>query len=184
MAPSSLLLDTNLLVYAAMPAMEEHGAARTWLRARYEDASELVGVSWPTLYAFVRLASSRRIMSDDASPLDDAWRAAMAFVEQDNARLIEAGPGHALDRSQTDRHARPHLERRARRATGGPGNRARSDPVHPRPRVREVRPAGMDRSPRTGSVGLALHNANHVALVERPMIALTPRHAKVRASGG
>lgn len=91
----SLLLDTNLLVYAAMPAMEEHGTARTWLRARYEDASELVGVSWPTLYAFVRLVSSRRIMGDDASRLDEAWTAAMAFVEQDNARLIEAGPVHA-----------------------------------------------------------------------------------------
>lgn len=91
----SLLLDTNLLVYAAMPAMEEHAAARTWLRARYEDTAELVGVSWPTLYAFVRLASSRRIMGDDASPLGGAWRAAMAFVEQENARLIEAGPVHA-----------------------------------------------------------------------------------------
>ncbi|MDQ3432965.1 MAG: hypothetical protein M3467_12270, partial [Actinomycetota bacterium] len=144
MAPSSLLLDTNLLVYAAMPAMEEHGAARTWLRARYEDASELVGVSWPTLYAFVRLASSRRIMSDDASPLSDAWRAAMAFVEQDNARLIEAGPGHASIAAKLIATPGAHLERRARRTTGGLGNRARSDPVHPRPRVREVRPAGMD----------------------------------------
>ena len=91
----SLLLDTNLLVYATMPAMVEHEAARTWLRARYEDPSELVGVCWPTLYAFIRLTSSRRVMGDDASPLEDAWSAAQAFVEQDNARLIEAGDVHA-----------------------------------------------------------------------------------------
>lgn len=91
----SLLLDTNLLVYAAMPAMDEHDAARTWLRGRYEDSAELVGLCWPTLYAFVRLTSSRAIMGEDASALDDAWRAAMAFLEQDNARLIEAGPVHA-----------------------------------------------------------------------------------------
>ncbi|MGH3666301.1 MAG: TA system VapC family ribonuclease toxin [Egibacteraceae bacterium] len=88
-------MDTNLLVYAAMPATDEHDATRTWLQARYEDPTELVGLCWPTLYAFVRLASSRRVMGADASPLGAAWTAAMAFVEQDNARLIDAGPVHA-----------------------------------------------------------------------------------------
>lgn len=65
------------------------------MRARYEDSAELVGVSWPTLYAFVRLTSSRRIMGDDAAPLDQAWRGAIAFLEQDTARLVEAGFGPA-----------------------------------------------------------------------------------------
>lgn len=78
-----------------MPAMEEHQATRAWLTARYEDPSELVGVSWPALYAFVRLVSSHRIMGDDAASLGDAWAAAMAFVGQENARLIEGGTVHA-----------------------------------------------------------------------------------------
>ncbi|MEX0659093.1 MAG: hypothetical protein WD080_08165 [Egibacteraceae bacterium] len=38
----SLLLDANLAVYAAMPAMDEHEIAVAWLRARYEDTTELV----------------------------------------------------------------------------------------------------------------------------------------------
>lgn len=84
-----------MLVYAAMPAMDEHVAARSWLQARYADPAELIGLCWPTLYAFVRVATSRRIMGDDASSLAAAWTAAMAFVEQDNARLVQEGPAHA-----------------------------------------------------------------------------------------
>ena len=78
-----------------MPAMQEHTAARTWLQGRYEDPGELVGLCWPTLYAFVRLVSSRRVMGADAAPLGSAWTAATAFVEQDNVRLVEAGPVQA-----------------------------------------------------------------------------------------
>lgn len=96
----SLLLDANLLVYAAMPAMGEHDATRTWLTGRFEDPGELVGLCWPSLYAFVRLTSSRRVMGEDAASVADAWAAAAGFIHQDNARLIEAGPGHASIASQ------------------------------------------------------------------------------------
>jgi toxin-antitoxin system PIN domain toxin len=75
--------------------MDEHMAARSWLEARYADPGELVGLCWPTLYAFVRIATSRRIMGDDAAPLPAAWEAATAFLDQDNTRLVEAGPAHA-----------------------------------------------------------------------------------------
>jgi toxin-antitoxin system PIN domain toxin len=77
-----------------MPAMDEHEVARSWLAGRYEDPSELVGLCWPTLYAFVRLISSRRIMGAEASSLAAAWTVAMAFLEQENARLIQPGPVH------------------------------------------------------------------------------------------
>lgn len=90
----SILVDTNLLVYAALPAMQEHEAARSWLADRFGDDSELVGFCWPALYAFGRLVTSRRVMGEDAATLPQAWEAAMAFLDQRNALLVEPGPVH------------------------------------------------------------------------------------------
>lgn len=88
-------MDTNLLVYAAMEEMEEHPMALEWLEGRYRDPAELVCISWARVYGFVRLVSSRRVMGGAATALDRAWRVARSFIEQENSRLIEAGPGHA-----------------------------------------------------------------------------------------
>lgn len=90
----SILVDTNLLIYAVMPDMDEHTAARAWLRSRYEDPDELVGVSWSTLYAMTRLVTSRRIMGAAALPLRRAWDTATWFLDQENARLVEPGSTH------------------------------------------------------------------------------------------
>lgn len=87
-------MDTNLLVYAVMPGMREHSAARGWLQARHEDPHELVGFCWPTLYSFVRVVTSRRIMADDAVGLPVAWATATTFLDQANARLVQAGDVH------------------------------------------------------------------------------------------
>ena len=88
-------MDTNLLVYAAMEGMDEHTRTLEWLEGRYRDPAEIVGLSWATIYGFVRLVSSRRVMGEAATALDRAWRVGRSFVEQSSARLIEAGPGHA-----------------------------------------------------------------------------------------
>lgn len=77
-----------------MPDMQEHAAARAWLTGRYEDPDELVGLSWPTLYAMTRLVTSRRIMGAAALPLGRAWDTARWFLGQDNARLVQAGSTH------------------------------------------------------------------------------------------
>lgn len=89
------MLDANLLIYATLPAMPEHDAARSWLVDRFDDPGELVGLAWPGLYAMVRVITSRRIMGDEAATLPDAWQAAMAYVNQENAHLVDAGPHHA-----------------------------------------------------------------------------------------
>lgn len=91
----TILLDTNLLVYAAMPSMAEHPVTREWLAARFADRSSFVGLAWPVLYAFVRLASNRRVMGDTAVPVAEAWEAASAFRRQASARLLSEGRSHA-----------------------------------------------------------------------------------------
>lgn len=91
----SFLLDANLLVYAAMPAMPEHRAARAWLGETFAHDDEFVGLAWSTLYAFVRLVSNRRIMGDDAVGVVGAWSAAEAYRLQPAAVIVEPGRGHA-----------------------------------------------------------------------------------------
>ena len=52
-----ILVDANLLLYAANQAAPEHARARDWLDARL-NASPRVGLPWPSLLAFVRLATN------------------------------------------------------------------------------------------------------------------------------
>lgn len=90
----TVLVDTNLLVYAAMPAMDEHAQARAWLEARFGRDDDVVGLSWSSLYGFVRLVSNRRVMGEDAVPVPEAWRAAEAYLTQPAARIVHAGESH------------------------------------------------------------------------------------------
>lgn len=90
----SILVDANLLIYAALPAMAEHEATRGWLEERFADRDGFVGLCWPALYAFVRIVSNRRIMGDDAVGLPVAWEAADAYRRQPTARMLDATPNH------------------------------------------------------------------------------------------
>lgn len=90
----TVLVDTNLLVYAAMPAMDEPVAARAWLEARFRREDDVVGLSWSSVYGFVRLVSNRRVMGEDAVPVPEAWRAAGAYLDQPTTRIVHAGELH------------------------------------------------------------------------------------------
>ena len=67
-----ILVDANLLLYAANHAAPEHEAASTWLDARLS-ATARVALPWPSLLAFVRIATNPIVMSRPAS-MAAAWR--------------------------------------------------------------------------------------------------------------
>jgi predicted nucleic acid-binding protein len=52
-----ILVDANLLLYAANRAAPEHERARAWLDDRLNGTVPL-GLPWPSLLAFVRLATN------------------------------------------------------------------------------------------------------------------------------
>ena len=89
-----ILVDVNLLLYAANQASSEHAAAKTWLESRLSGA-ERVGLAWPTLLAFVRLSSNARATPKPIPPAE-AW----SFVEtqwlsRPNVWIPEPTPSHA-----------------------------------------------------------------------------------------
>ena len=73
------LLDANLLLYAYNKSAVQHGRARRWLEAEL-NGSAPVGFSWPTLLAFMRIATNPRAMARpapiaEARSIVDGWLA-------------------------------------------------------------------------------------------------------------
>lgn len=67
-----ILVDANLLLYAANRAAPEHEQARSWLDENLNGTTR-VGLPWPSLLAFVRIASNPAILRHPIRPAD-AWR--------------------------------------------------------------------------------------------------------------
>jgi toxin-antitoxin system PIN domain toxin len=66
-----ILVDANLLIYAAAPTVKEHAAARSWLDGVLNGGSR-VGLPWPSLLTFLRLVANPRVFNPPAR-LTDAW---------------------------------------------------------------------------------------------------------------
>jgi toxin-antitoxin system PIN domain toxin len=73
-----ILVDANLLLYAANRAAPEHDAAREWLDAQLSGTAR-VGLPWPSLLAFVRLVSNPLVVRRPVS-IADAWGQAVEWL--------------------------------------------------------------------------------------------------------
>lgn len=56
---SLILIDANLLIYAAIEDFPQHRSARIWLDRQLNGAVR-VGLPWPSLLAFYRVTTNRR----------------------------------------------------------------------------------------------------------------------------
>jgi toxin-antitoxin system PIN domain toxin len=88
-----ILVDANLLLYAANHAAPEHPQARAWLDGQFNGTGR-VGLPWPSLLAFVRLASNPVVVRRAATPLQ-AWRQVEAWLAVESAWVPQPGPQHA-----------------------------------------------------------------------------------------
>ena len=66
-----ILVDVNLLIYAYVPELPQHEAARAWLEEQL-NSTPRVGLPWPSLLAFVRLVTNPRVFEQPAS-ITEAW---------------------------------------------------------------------------------------------------------------
>lgn len=87
-----ILVDANLLLYAANTAAPEHEAARSWLDARL-NATSPVGLPWPSLLAFVRLASNPLVVRNAVPPVD-AWRQVEDWLACEPVWIPTPGDAH------------------------------------------------------------------------------------------
>jgi uncharacterized protein len=68
---SVILVDANLLIYAAIADFSQHEAARAWLDDQLNNSSR-VGLPWPNLLAFFRIVTNRRAVRLPLSA-EEAW---------------------------------------------------------------------------------------------------------------
>lgn len=82
-----MLVDANILLYAAHASAPEHARAAAWLETRL-NGERRVGLPWESLTAFLRIAThprafARPLRPDEAWGLVSDWLAApMAWVPQ------------------------------------------------------------------------------------------------------
>ncbi|MGH2856387.1 MAG: TA system VapC family ribonuclease toxin [Solirubrobacteraceae bacterium] len=65
-AADAILIDANLLLWAHHRQFAHHESARAWLAGTLSNV-RTVGIPWPSVLAFVRLSTHRRVL---ARPLD------------------------------------------------------------------------------------------------------------------
>jgi len=73
-----ILVDANLLIYAHVREMPDHGVAHAWLDRQLNEQAQ-VGLPWAALLAFVRLVSNLKIF-ENAVSIPTAWRQIEAWL--------------------------------------------------------------------------------------------------------
>jgi toxin-antitoxin system PIN domain toxin len=87
-----ILVDANVLLYAANQAAPEHERARLWLDERL-NGTVAVGLPWPSLLAFVRLATNPMVVRHPVTSTD-AWRQAEEWLACEPAWTPLPGGAH------------------------------------------------------------------------------------------
>jgi toxin-antitoxin system PIN domain toxin len=77
-----ILVDANLLLYATISDYEQHPAARSWLEGRLNDPAR-VGLPWPSLLAFLRIATNARLFPQPLA-VKVAWARVTEWLELPN----------------------------------------------------------------------------------------------------
>ena len=87
-----ILVDANLLLYAEDSLSEHHEAARTWWDAQLS-GSDAVGLCWPVLNAFIRIATNARLHQRPLT-LKEAIERVQSWLDQSCVRLLQPTDGH------------------------------------------------------------------------------------------
>jgi toxin-antitoxin system PIN domain toxin len=88
-----ILVDVNLLMYAAHSGAPDAAMARAWLDDRLNDVDR-VGLPWAVILAFVRLSSNRSVTSRPVTP-SEAWqRVETEWLARRNVWIPKPGPSH------------------------------------------------------------------------------------------
>lgn len=87
-----ILVDANLLIYAHVQSFAQHRRARDWLDERLNGPAP-VGLPWPSLLAFLRLVTNRRVF-EKPEPIAGAWRQVLAWLEAERAWIPQPTERH------------------------------------------------------------------------------------------
>lgn len=87
----SYSVDVNILLYASDTSSHKHAEAIRFLKQRASDP-DLFCIAWPTLIAFLRIATHPRIFAQPLSP-DDALGNVESLLSLPRVRMLSEGEG-------------------------------------------------------------------------------------------
>lgn len=87
------ILDVNLLLYAYDANALQQPRAEHWL-TELLSSSEQIGLAWATIWAFIRISTSSRILSKPLEP-KKAFEVIAHWVAQPGVIVVQPGPRHA-----------------------------------------------------------------------------------------
>lgn len=87
-----LIPDVNLLIYAYNLDAPDHRSARSWWETALSGTTP-VGLPWVVILGFVRIMTSRRILSSPL-PTTEAIGHVRTWLEQPHAQIVHPGPRH------------------------------------------------------------------------------------------
>lgn len=87
-----ILIDTNLLLFARDSEAPRHTAARSWLEDRLNGTAP-VGLAWPVLTAFVRIATHPRVYERPLGA-DEAWAQVEEWLAAEPSWIVVPTPRH------------------------------------------------------------------------------------------
>jgi uncharacterized protein len=87
-----ILVDVNLLLTATIAEADGHPEARAWLAARLSGSTR-VGLPWPVLTGFMRIAAQPRVWERPVA-LDISMGIVRSWLSRPCAWTPEPGPSH------------------------------------------------------------------------------------------
>jgi toxin-antitoxin system PIN domain toxin len=87
-----IVLDVNLLLYAYNSASPRHQAAYAWVRETFS-RTELVGLPWQTIWAFLRISTNSRLPGEHFS-MERAVAIVQQWIDLKQVRLLAPGERH------------------------------------------------------------------------------------------
>jgi toxin-antitoxin system PIN domain toxin len=87
------IVDANLLLYFYNEDSKQHEAAAKWLDSLV-NSTEQIGLPWITLWAFLRLSTSPRILPRPLSP-EEAFSIVRDWTQQAAVIIVHPGLRHA-----------------------------------------------------------------------------------------
>jgi uncharacterized protein len=84
-----ILVDANVLLYAYNPRAPQHERCRGWVERAFSEG-EPVCLSWVTLLAFLRIATSPRVFERPLLPRE-AGDIAASWLSRPSVSVLEAG---------------------------------------------------------------------------------------------
>ena len=87
-----IIPDVNLLLYAEIDGFTQHIAARRWWESSLRN-ERVIGLPFPSLFGFLRIATSRRVFADPMT-VEDAIARIRNWLSASHVRVLMPGPHH------------------------------------------------------------------------------------------